>query len=150
MEHKYSAVKFLADRMNTYPISVNNKRKEETQIETVLVNNNYPEYIYIRTTKENKTETKQITQKRDKWAMFTYIGKEMRTIAKLFRNTNTKIAYRMTNTIQNHLREKNQNNIYERSGIYQLKCGGCQKKYVEQTEKLSNKVQRAYPIYKNE
>jgi hypothetical protein len=60
------------------------------------------------------------------------IGKETRAIARLFKNTDVKIAHRTTNTIQNHLREKRQNNIYERSGIYQLKCGGCHKKYVGQ------------------
>jgi hypothetical protein len=43
-----------------------------------------------------------------------------------------KVAYRTTNTIQNHLRERRWDNIYEKSGIYQLKCGGCQKKYVGQ------------------
>jgi hypothetical protein len=64
---------------------------------------------------------------------FRYIGKQTRTIAKLFRNTNIKIAYKTTNTIQNHLRAKKLDNIYNKSGVYQLTCGGCQKKYVGQT-----------------
>jgi hypothetical protein len=44
-----------------------------------------------------------------------------------------KIAYKTTNTIQNHLRGKRHDNIYNKSGIYQLNCGGCPKKYIGQT-----------------
>jgi hypothetical protein len=128
---KNSAIRFLTNRMNTYPISANNKRKEEQQIETILVNNNYPQHIHKNKRKQNKNTTNNTKKKQ--WVTFTYTGKETRTIARLFRNTDVKIAYRTTNTIQNHLREKRQNSIYEKSGIYQLKCGGCQKKYVGQT-----------------
>jgi hypothetical protein len=121
--------------MNTYPISANNKHRELQKIETILMNNNYPQHKYVQQQrKTNKNTTTNTTQKK-KWTTFTYIGKETRTIAKLFRNTNTKIAYRTTNTIQNHLREKRQDNIYNKSGIYQLNCGGCPKKCIGQTSR---------------
>jgi hypothetical protein len=58
MEHKNSPIRFLTNRMNTYPISANNKRKEEQQIETILVNNNYPQYVH----KNNKTKQKHNKQ----------------------------------------------------------------------------------------
>jgi hypothetical protein len=87
--------------------------------------------VAIVTASQHVSTTLQ--QKKEKCATFTYIGKETRTIAKLFRNTHTKIAYRTTNTIQNHLRKKTHDNIYNKSEVYQLKCGGCQKKYVGQT-----------------
>jgi hypothetical protein len=129
-EHKNSAIRFLANRMNTYPISANNKRKEWQHIETILINNNYPQYIHKNNKRKLNKNTTNNTKK-EEWT-FTYIGKETR-IAKLFRNTDMKIAYRTTNTIENHLREKRQDNIYNKSGMYQLKCGGCPKKYVGQT-----------------
>jgi hypothetical protein len=105
VEHKNSAIRFLASRMNTYPISADNKRKEEQQIETILINNNYPQNIHKNNKRKLNKNTTNNTEKK-KWATFTYIGKETRTIVKLFRNTDMKVAYRTTNTIQNHLRER--------------------------------------------
>jgi hypothetical protein len=69
-----------------------------------------------------------------KWATFTYTGKQTRTIAKLFKKTNIRIAYRTNNTIRNHLQNKEHNtDKYSHSGIYGLKCSSCQMKYVGQT-----------------
>jgi hypothetical protein len=115
--------------MNTYPISANNKHRELQHIETILMNNNYTQHTHIN---NRRKQNKNTTQK-EKWTTFTYISKETRTISKLFRNINTKIAYRTTNTIQNHIREKRHDNIYNKSGIFQLNCGGCPKKYIGQT-----------------
>jgi hypothetical protein len=120
--------------MNTYPISTNNKLQESQHIETILINNDYPQHTHISNKKkQNITQQQTLQQNKEKWATFTYIGKETRTIAKLFRNAHTKIAYRTTNTIQKHLCEKTHDNVYNKSGVYQLKCGGCPKKYVGQT-----------------
>jgi hypothetical protein len=107
-EHKNAAIRFLINRLNTYPISTDNKQKEE-QIKTILANNEYPQCIHKNNSKTKQHET--TTNNTKKWATFTYIGNETRAIAKLFKNTDVKIAYRTTNTIQNHLRERRQNNI---------------------------------------
>jgi hypothetical protein len=70
-----------------------------------------------RKTSQNKEEEKT------SWATFTYHGNDTRTITKLFKNTNIKIAYRTTNTIKNHLKAKIPlTDIYNKSGVYQLKC----------------------------
>lgn len=39
-----------------------------------------------------------------KWATFTYVGKEIRHITKLFKNTNFKIEYRTNDSIGLNLR----------------------------------------------
>jgi hypothetical protein len=44
-EHKNSAFQYMINRMNTYPISTNNKYRELQHINTILQNNNYPQHI---------------------------------------------------------------------------------------------------------
>jgi hypothetical protein len=69
-----------------------------------------------------------------KWAVFTYVGKETRTIIRLFRNTNIHIAYKTRSTIQKHLRIKNTNpDKYSQSGVYEMKCNSSPLKYIGQT-----------------
>jgi hypothetical protein len=103
------------------------RQKEEQLTKTILANNEYPQYIHKNNRQRKEHET--VTNSTKKWVTLTYIGNETRAIAKLFKNTNVKVTYRTNNTIQNHLRERRKNNnIYERCGVYQLKCGGCQKK----------------------
>jgi hypothetical protein len=63
---------------------------------------------------------------------------EVRTIAKLFRDTHIRIAFRTQNTIENILKYKPKTNIYNKSGIYQMKCMECPKKYVGQTGRTFN------------
>jgi hypothetical protein len=73
--------------MNTYPISKENRNQEFQHIETILHNNNYPTqtYLKIRTTmNKNKTPNTQ----KQKYATFTYIGRETRTITNLLKNAN--------------------------------------------------------------
>jgi hypothetical protein len=40
-----------------------------------------------------------------KWATFTYLGPETRTITKLFKNRDTGIAFKTTNTLTNNLNQ---------------------------------------------
>jgi hypothetical protein len=89
--------------MNTYPISTNNKYHELQRINIILQNNNYPRFTHKNKRKEQNKNTITNTTQKIKWATFTYIGKETRTITKLFKDTHIKIAYRTKNTIQNHL-----------------------------------------------
>jgi hypothetical protein len=82
--------------------------------------------------KHKQTPNMQETQKL-MWATFTYYGDDTSTITKLFKNTNIKIAYKTINTIKNHLKPKKLViDIYNQSGIYQLKCNDCSLKYIGQ------------------
>jgi hypothetical protein len=65
--------------------------------------------------------------------MFTYYGQETRAITKLFKDANIKIALRTKNTIQNLIRPHQQQDKYEKSGVYQMKCMDCPLKYIGQT-----------------
>jgi len=68
-----------------------------------------------------------------KWAMFTYIGKETTFITNLFKKTDLGIALRTNNTIRRLLMQRQQtSDKYAQSGAYKLTCD-CNKMYVGQT-----------------
>jgi hypothetical protein len=73
-EHKYLGIKYLIHKMNTYPISKENKSREAQYINIILKNNNYQLYThkYNNKNKENTTNTAQKT----KWATFTFTNKK--------------------------------------------------------------------------
>jgi hypothetical protein len=133
-EHKYSAIRYLVNRMNTYPISTENKHNESQFIKTILHNNKYPLQIHIHKKPKQTKNTTPNTAYKQKWGTFTYNGNETRTITRLFKNTNIRTAYETKNTIQNHLQPKKHDiDKYNHSGIYQIKCNSCQLKYIGQT-----------------
>jgi hypothetical protein len=76
----------------------------------------------------------QIHQK-IKWATFTYCGKDVRQISKLFKDTQLEIAFLTKNTVNNILKHRVQTGKYNNSGIYQMKCLDCQLKYVKPEER---------------
>ena len=83
-----------------------------------------------------KLKNKQDDQKEKKrWAKFTYVGKETRLITKPFKNTNIKVTFTTDNTIEKRLttKHKNDQNMYDKNGVYQLTCPNCEKKYTGQT-----------------
>jgi hypothetical protein len=116
---------------DTYPISIEHKQEEPKIINTIMHNNGYT--IRTLTRKKRKQINKTPIQTR-KLAVFTYAGRETRTITKLFRNTNIHIAYKTRNTVQKHLQMKNVNpDKYSQSGVYEIKCNSCSLKYIRQT-----------------
>jgi hypothetical protein len=54
------------------------------------------------------TTDEQLTNNTQKWACFTYVGKETTFITNLFRKTDLKIALRANNTIQSLLMHRQQ------------------------------------------
>jgi hypothetical protein len=69
---------------------------------------------------------------------FTYIGREIKYITKLFKNHSLKISYTTQSSIgkvlSEHKNNYNQNN-FANSGVYQLICPNCNKKYIGQTDR---------------
>jgi hypothetical protein len=101
----------------------------ETIIRTILNNNNYPQ----NTIEQIPKPSEKNIQKR-KWTTFTYFGPEIRTITELFKNTKADISYITKNNIKHLLRiNKNRNDKYNLSGVYQLQCAECPLKYIWQT-----------------
>ena len=64
-----------------------------------------------------------------------HISGNTKFITKLFKKKNIKIAYTTENTIEKFLTRKKDNNSneYKKSGVYQLTCQTCNKKYIGQT-----------------
>ena len=83
----------------------------------------------------NKGKKQRQNNQKQKWAKFTYVGKETRFITKLFKSTNVKIAFTNDNTIGKRLaiRQEVLQSKYDRSGVYQLTCPECKMKCTGQT-----------------
>jgi hypothetical protein len=64
------------------------------------------------------------------------VGKETRFITKIYKKFNIKVAFTTDNTIEKLLttKQKQERNKYDKSGIYQLTCPTCDKKYIGQTD----------------
>jgi hypothetical protein len=105
-EHKHAAIRYMTNKLNKYPISTNNKHKETQLINIILHTNGYPPQTLIHIPNTNKISN---TTQKQKWATCTYVGSRTRTITRLFRNTDIRIAYRTNNNIQNYLQIKDQN-----------------------------------------
>jgi hypothetical protein len=125
----------MIDGMNTYPISTKSKHNEATTLKTILHTNGYTPEIHPHK-KQYTTNTSPNLTLKQKWATFTYSGKEIRSITKLFKNTNIRIAYKTNNTLCKHLQPNDPDlntDKYSHSGIYEIKFNTCQLKYIGQT-----------------
>jgi hypothetical protein len=84
--------------------------------------------------KPTKNKSQQTETTNTKRAIFTYMGKNTRTVTNILRKAGIKIAFSTKHTINNLLKQKQvNNNIFDNSGIYQLECKECDKKYIGQT-----------------
>jgi hypothetical protein len=87
LEHKHSAIRFLQNHLQTYPISEQSRKQEEQIIAHILHSNSYPLIklnTYNRKQKTNNS-SKSIQQTKTKWAKFTFTGKETRFITKILK-----------------------------------------------------------------
>jgi hypothetical protein len=95
-EHKKSATNYLINRMNTYPLTQENKENELTIINEILKNNGYQQPSttckHINKATINPTQTTQNTQKgKTKWATFTYAGPETKPLPTYFGTQTSKL-----------------------------------------------------------
>jgi hypothetical protein len=128
-EHKLASINYLTNRVHTYPLSKHAKDTEPNTIKTILQNNQYKLTDIQQKPKINTDPQEKHDNK--KWDIFTYAGREIKTISKVPEDANTNIAYKTRNTIEHILRTKLStatDNIYNDSGIYQLNCLECPKK----------------------
>jgi hypothetical protein len=80
-----------------------------------------------------KNNTHEEPKQKAKWATFTYCGKEVRQITKIFKDTQLNLAFRTQNMIENILRHKTKTEKYDTSGVYRMKCLDCPLRYIGQT-----------------
>jgi hypothetical protein len=69
------------------------------------------------------------------WITFTYYSPKIRKITNLLKNTNVRIAFKNTNTLQQSTKPKTNNRTpeHDKSGIYKLSCNTCHRSYIGQT-----------------
>jgi len=82
-------------------------------------------------TRQDNGKQEQHKNNSRKWATFTYHSPLIRKVTNLFKNTDIRIAFRTTNTIEQQLTQKTSDK--NPSGIYEIKCDTCKKKYVGQS-----------------
>jgi hypothetical protein len=86
--------------------------------------------------KQQKQEENLNWTNNKQWAKFTYTGRDTRIITKLSKHTNIQIAFMTQNNLKILLRSDRgdrHSDVYNQSGVYQLTCNTCQKRYTGQT-----------------
>jgi hypothetical protein len=73
----------------------------------------------------------------NKWATFTYHSSKVRKITNHFKQTDIKIAFKNTNTLQQLTKPKIHETTqdHDKSGIYKLICTTCNRAYIGQTSR---------------
>jgi hypothetical protein len=101
--------------ITTMPITENSKQNEWESIIAIVKNNEFPisiltdlktKIIKRKKQKQKQAQTQQqqeITTQRCKWVTLTYHSPLIRRITNLFKQTDVKISFRATNTIQQQL-----------------------------------------------
>ena len=139
-EHKKAAYTYHINRALTLPITEQARAQEWVNISSMAKANGFPIKL-VQEMKDREIEklTRQDNDKHErhkkgnskKWAIFTYHSPMIRKVTSLFKGTDIRIAFRTTNTIQQQLAHKTSDK--NPSGIYEIKCSTCQKKYVGQS-----------------
>jgi hypothetical protein len=136
-DHKYAAYKYYINRMITLPNTERARIQEQKYILNMARHNGFPTHKIIDMEKKERTKNKdkrtntndtQERQVQKKWVTFTCHIPIIRRVTNLFNNTEIRIAFKATNTIYQQLAEKKLNK--NPSGIHEVKCKTCNKKYV--------------------
>jgi hypothetical protein len=81
LEHKLAAIRYLPNRLSTYPMKKLEK-KENDRIKQILYNNKYCTAILNKVNR-----TKGVQEHKEGKAKFTYVGRQTTFINKLFKNS---------------------------------------------------------------
>jgi len=139
-EHKMAAYHHMINRMTALPLSAEKRIAEWQNIRTIANNNKFPiHYITkLRTQIQRKTQINTTDNNNNKWATYTYHSPKVRMITNLFKQTDIKIAFKSTSTLQQLNKPKFQDTTQEqdKSGIYKMTCKTCNKAYIGQTSRI--------------
>jgi hypothetical protein len=141
-EHKKAAYRYLTNRMTSLPLTTDREETEWQKIFAIAKNNNFPVHLITRLKRhtQQKTHTDNTDNKTKKWTTFTYHSHKVRKITNLFRQTDIKIAFRSTNTIQQQTRTlyRETTTDHNKSGICKLQYKTCNKAYIGQTKRITS------------
>jgi hypothetical protein len=108
IQHKYAAVRYLYNRLESYKLQQKEYQQELNIIHKVLHNNSFP--IKPQKPPISNPDKPLTTHTTQKWDSFTYIGRETTYITNIFKRTDLKITFRTTQTIANLLTHKDMTN----------------------------------------
>jgi hypothetical protein len=103
--HKYAAVRYLYNRLNTYHLNSEHYLQELHTIQNILYNNRFSIHKHTHPKPKHNNNTTNIEpqqQNNKKWVKFTYVAKETTLITKIFKGTDLRVAHHTTNTLQKH------------------------------------------------
>jgi len=134
-----AAYRFYIQRLLNIPLTEKEKEKEWDIIVNTAINNGFSvtsiKQLLLQMTARHKNGPQNVENKNtDKkpWITFTYYGNYIRKITNMFKKTQTRIAFRTTNTTFQILTTNHKNNP-DNSSIYKLTCETCQSVYIIQT-----------------
>jgi hypothetical protein len=101
IEHKMAAFRYLTNRISL-PLTTERKKMEWQKILSIAENNKFPLHLidHLKTQIQHKTHKDKTNNINKKWATFTYHSPKVRKVTNLFKQTDIKIAFKSTNTIQ--------------------------------------------------
>jgi hypothetical protein len=140
-QHKMAAFNSLIHRMLQLPLNKQEQNKERNIIHQIATENGYKIKTIIKLENKIKRKLTKInnttnnTSTNNIYTKFTYYGNITKKIAKLFNNTNLKIAYQTQNITFNLLKQQTIQNQHNKHGVYKIKCPDCNKFYIGQTKK---------------
>ena len=118
-QHKFAAIRFLYNRLNSYQLHETEYQCEENIIQNILHKSPFPIPLQKPKTLFDLPPHKALTKQKS--TTFTHTGLETTYITKLFKNINLKIAYCTSNNIQSYLTQNTHTkDIYAQSGVYKL------------------------------
>jgi regulator of PEP synthase PpsR (kinase-PPPase family) len=101
--------------MSLKEIKTNGKNTKKNILQKNEYNANLLDISLSQPQKQNIREEPK--HQKTKWATFTYCGKEVRQMTKLFKNTQIRVAFCTKNTISNILKHNTQADKYIRIAV---------------------------------
>ena len=145
-EHKMAAYRYLINRMLSLTLSTERRIAEWQKLRTMENNNRFPIHHIAKLRAQIQCKTQMNTtnnSNNNTWATFTYHSSKVRKITNLFKQTDIKIAFKSTNTLQQLAKPK----IHNKGGIYKLICKTCNRAYIGQTSRNLTLTYREHILY---
>jgi hypothetical protein len=136
---KMAAFNTMIHRLHQVPLSRENFEIELNTIRYIAQTNGYNPNILDRILKKyNKKQNKEIKDK-PIYIPFNFTGKDCYKIQKIFVSHGYQLAFKTTNNLEALLKESkltsttNDDDKFQKSGVYKLKCNDCDSFYIGQT-----------------